>query len=521
MKQSPVIPLRPHPLSPISSSRQLLIAATVLLHGLLATSNALDNGLARLPPMGWNSWNKFGLTITDEIIRQTADALVSSGMKAAGYTYLVIDDGWMADSRDAAGNLQAHSGNFPSGIKSLADYVHGKGLKFGIYSSSGSTMCSGRPGSQGHYQQDADQFAAWGCDFLKLDNCGSHDADAPTQYRLMGEALRKTKRPIVFSVCEWGVSKPWEWADTVGHMARVSFDVIDMRWGNDGGVNSNRGLHWATSLDIVAGLSRYAGPGYWNDPDFLTAGLYGNSYSSPVSNGGGTTEEFRSQFALWCITVSPLIASCDLRAMSSETRDMLTNAELIAVNQDTLAVAGSRVKDDGDFEVWCKPLSDQGKAVVLFNRSAASKAMTVRWSDIGLASGSALVRDLWMKKDLGQSVDTHTTTVPSHGTAALKIKSVGIVPIRAGMVGTSSANQANVNLRMVAAGRIKIRVVLPAGVSSGTLTLTDPQGRLVWKTITGAGARDYSMATARSTNILLWRLDCPQGAKGSTVVLFR
>jgi alpha-galactosidase len=368
------------------------------------SARALDNGLALTPPMGWNSWNRFACNVTEDLVKSAADALVASGMKDAGYEYVVIDDCWQV-SRDDAGNIVADAKNFPSGIKALADYVHSKGLKFGIYSDAGTMTCAKRPGSRGHEFQDALQYAAWGVDYLKYDWCNTGTENAQAAYSTMRDALKAAGRPIVFSLCEWGSNKPWLWAKDVGNLWRTTGDISDC-W------ECKKGrLSFEQIMDLQVGLETYAGPGHWNDPDMLEVG-----------NGGMTTTEYRSHFSLWCILAAPLMAGNDLKNMSPEIKEILTNKEVIAIDQDPLGMQGRRVRKDGDSEVWAKQIKDGGRAVVLFNRGASEAEISVSWEDLGYpAHLSAAVRDLWAKKDLGKSTASFAAKVPSHGVALLRI----------------------------------------------------------------------------------------------------
>jgi alpha-galactosidase len=386
----------------IISCPSLLLFSGFLLS--VPSSRALENGLALTPPMGWNSWNRFACNVTEDLVKSAADALVSSGMKDAGYEYVVIDDCWQV-SRDAAGDIVADTKTFPSGIKALADYIHSRGLKFGIYSDAGTMTCAKRPGSRGHEFQDALQYAAWGVDYLKYDWCNTGTENAQAAYSTMRDALKAAGRPIVFSLCEWGSSKPWLWAKDVGNLWRTTGDISDC-W------DCKKGhLSFAQILDLQVGLETYAGPGHWNDPDMLEVG-----------NGGLSTAEYRSHFSLWCILAAPLMAGNDLKNMSSEIKDILTNKEVIAVDQDRLGIQGRRVRKDGDSEVWAKQMKDGGRAVVLFNRGASDADISVSWEDLGYpAHLSAAVRDLWAKKDLGKSTASFTAKVPSHGVSMLRI----------------------------------------------------------------------------------------------------
>ncbi len=370
---------------------------------------ALDNGLARTPPMGWNSWNKFGCDgLNEQVIHQTADAMASNGMKAAGYQYVILDDCWQGD-RDAAGNIEPDPKRFPSGMKALGDYIHGKGLKFGIYTDVGTMTCAKRMGSIGHEYQDARQYADWGVDYLKEDWCNTLPGqNSESSYTLMRNALAASGRPIVLSICEWGSTKPWLWAGPVGNLWRSTQDIQDCwdckkPWGGNGVVEI---------MDQMNGLETYAGPGHWNDPDMLEVG-----------NGGMTQEEYRTHFSMWAIFSAPLLAGNDILHMTPETREILLNREVIAIDQDTLGQQGRRVKKDGELRVWSKQLHDGGRAVALVNLGPVPAKITVDWTDIGYpAALSASVRNLWSATDLPRQTGGYTSEVPSHGVVMLTIK---------------------------------------------------------------------------------------------------
>ena len=359
---------------------------------------AISNGVALTPPMGWNSWNHFGCNVSEATIKQQADAMVSSGMKAAGYQYINIDDCW-ATGRDGNGTIIADTSRFPDGMQALANYVHNDGLKLGIYTDAGTSTCAGRPGSYGHEQQDANTYASWGIDYVKEDWCNTSGLDPQTQYSIMRDALHNTGRPIVLSICNWGVNSPWNWGPTTGNLWRTTGDIQD-NWGSMLG-----------NLDSSSQHASSAGPGAWNDPDMLEVG-----------NGGMTDTEYRSHLTLWAEMASPLIAGNDLTNMSGATISTLTNPEVLAVDQDAAGVQGTVVADNGSgLQVWSKRLNDGSRAVVLFNRSGSSANITANWSNIGLAAGSASVRDLWARTDLGSFSNSYTAYVPSHGVVMLKI----------------------------------------------------------------------------------------------------
>jgi len=379
---------------------------------LADTSRALDNGLALTPPMGWNSWNKFGCNVSEDLIKSMADGMVSSGMKDAGYQYVVIDDCWQV-RRDEDGNIVPDAERFPSGMKALGDYIHAKGLKFGIYSDAGEKTCAGRPGSMGHEYQDALMYAKWGVDYLKYDWCHSGQRNAEEAYSTMRDALKAAGRPIVFSMCEWGTAKPWLWAANTGNLWRTTGDINDHWEGKqkykDGGCCA---LGMLDILDLQVGLETFAGPGHWNDPDMLEVG-----------NGGMTTNEYRAHFSLWAILAAPLIAGNDLRSMSPEIKEILTNREVIAVNQDGLGRQASRVSKRGGVEIWSKPLQDGSRAVLVLNRGEGETEASVPWTVLGYPGHlSASVRDLWAHKDLGKFTGRFSAKVAAHDVVVAIVK---------------------------------------------------------------------------------------------------
>ncbi|WJX19161.1 alpha-galactosidase [Trifolium repens] len=337
-------------------------------------SYMLQNGLGHTPPMGWNSWNHFGCDINESLIRDTADAMVSTGLAALGYKYINLDDCWAELNRDSKGNMVPKASTFPSGIKALAHYVHRKGLKLGIYSDAGNFTCSKRmPGSLGHEIQDAKTFASWGVDYLKYDNCENNGISVRERYPPMSEALLNSGRPIFFSMCEWGWEDPATWAKSVGNSWKTTGDIED-NWNS-----------MTTIIDANDKWASYAGPGGWNDPDMLEVG-----------NGGMTTEEYRAHFSIWALAKAPLLIGCDIQAMDNTTYELITNSEVIAVNQDKLGVQGKKVKSNNDLEVWAGPLSKNKLAVILWNRSSSNATVTTSWSDIGLEPKTIVdARDLW------------------------------------------------------------------------------------------------------------------------------
>jgi alpha-galactosidase len=441
--------------------RPMFLVFLVLAFSFLLLSNpnsaidpkvlALENGLARTPPMGWNSWNIFGGSIDETKIKGIADAMVSSGMKDAGYIYLNLDDNWMKNpARDASGNLVCDPTRFPSGLKALGDYIHGKGLKFGIYGDRGTMTCMGIPQSGGHTNEvkDANTYASWTVDYLKYDNCNS-DSDIQADYERMRDALAACGRPICFSICSWSYNG--DWLINCGNLWRTTGDITDS-------FSSMIGKY-----DTNIGLASKAGPGHWNDPDMLEIG-----------NGGMTDTEYRTHMSLWCIMASPLIAGNDIRTMTQATKDILLATEVIAVDQDTLGNQGVKVRDDGNSEVISKVLNDGSRAVALLNRASSAANITVNWSEIGLSAGNGTVRDLWAKVDRGTFANSYTVSVPSHGTVLVKI---------AGTVGPTSTPTPTPTVGPTAT---------PGGWSNQDIGTCSPAGSYTYSsptyTVKGAGA---------------------------------
>ena len=384
-----------------------LALATALVTA--AAPAAASDGLALTPPMGWNSWNKFHCDVNEQVVRDAADAMVASGMKDAGYQYVVVDDCWQGE-RDEAGRIVPDPVRFPSGMRALADYVHSRGLRFGLYSDAGELTCATRPGSKGHETIDARSYAEWGVDYLKYDWCHTDGQDTRDSYGRMSRALRSAGRPVVFSICEWGSTKPWTWGAGIGHLWRTTGDVQDCwdcgrEWG---------GMGITHIVDLVADLHPYAGPGRWNDPDMLEVG-----------NGGLTLAESRSHFSLWALMAAPLMAGNDIAGMKPEIRDILLNREVIAVNQDPLGVQGRRILDGGPNEVWMKPLADGSRAVILFNRGTDTMAIRCRLEDIGFAPAQKVqVRDLWAKTDVSLENGAIEGKVKPHDVVMVRVTPV-------------------------------------------------------------------------------------------------
>jgi alpha-galactosidase len=368
-------------------------------HPLPALHNVPDNGLARTPPMGWNSWNKFASRVDDASVRGIADAMAANGMKDAGYTYINIDDTWEG-GRDAQGNIQTNK-KFPD-MKALADYVHSKGLKLGIYSSPGPNTCAGYEGTYGHEEQDARTYAAWGIDYLKYDWCGARnlytDEEMQAVYQIMGDALLKTKRPIVYSLCQYGRQDVWKWgADVGGNLWRTTGDIRDA---------------WDSMTRIGFSqndLAPYAKPGHWNDPDMLEIG-----------NGAMTNDEYKTHMSLWAILAAPLLAGNDLRSMSPEILAILTNRDVIAVNQDKLGKQGQRAWQSGEQEVWTRQLAGGGWAVAFFNRGKDTATISIKPADLKI-TGKWKARDVWSHQDVAWSESEYSATVPSHGVVMLRL----------------------------------------------------------------------------------------------------
>ncbi|XP_039019343.1 alpha-galactosidase 1-like isoform X2 [Hibiscus syriacus] len=378
-----------------------------LVSHTVATSRRimLTNGLGMTPPMGWNSWNHFGCNIDEKMIRETADALVSTGLSKLGYEYVNIDDCWAEISRDDKGNLVPNKSTFPSGIKAVADYVHRKGLKLGIYSDAGYFTCSKKmPGSLGHEEQDAKAFASWGIDYLKYDNCNNDGSKPTVRYPVMTRALMKAGRPVFFSLCEWGDMHPAEWGAPVGNSWRTTNDIAD---------NWESMISRADQNEVYA---EYARPGGWNDPDMLEVG-----------NGGMTKDEYIVHFSLWAISKAPLLLGCDIRNMTKETLDIITNKEVIAVNQDPYGFQAKKVRMEGDQEIWAASLSGYRLAVVLLNRGPVRYSATALWDDIGLDPKTVVeARDLWEHKTLRtQFVGNLTATLSPHSCKLYVLKPIG------------------------------------------------------------------------------------------------
>lgn len=400
--------------------RSLRVALALVLFGALAvpaTAQKFD-GLAQTPPMGWNSWNHFGCNVNEKLIRETADAIVSRGLRDAGYIYVNIDDCWQG-TRDKDGFIQPDPVRFPSGMKALADYVHARGLKLGIYSDAGTKTCGGRPGSQGHEYQDALQYARWGVDYLKYDWCntgtGADQRNAREAYRVMRDALHAAGRPIVFSLCEWGDSKPWEWAADTGQLWRTSTDITNC-WDCQMGHGSWASLGILPVLDKQAGLRRYAGPGHWNDPDMMEVGKL------------ATYQEDRSHLALWAMLAAPLIIGADVEMMPQRIAALLTNPRVIGIDQDALGIQGFAWLRTPHLEVWARPLSADRWAVAIVNRSDEPRTHAIDWSaqplsddlskrDAKIGKRRYRLTDAWTGASASDTGKVLSVTLKPHDTA--------------------------------------------------------------------------------------------------------
>ncbi len=480
----------------------LVIAVAALLPVVSVTpAQALPDGLAPTPPMGFNNWNTTGCAVDERIIRDTADIFVDKGLKAAGYEYVNVDDCWAEPERDAEGHMQANKARFPSGIKALADYVHSKGLKFGIYTSAGTLTCAKtQPGALDHEDVDARTFADWGVDYLKYDNCNNQGRPALERYTKMRDALKKTGRPIVYSLCEWGENKPWEWGADVGHLWRTTGDIKD---------------NWAKMLQILkanAPLAPYAGPGHWNDPDMLEVG-----------NGGMTTEEYRAHFSLWAMMAAPLLIGADLRKVSPENFDVLRNAEVIALDQDRRGVQARVVSNQDGHWVFAKPLAGGDVAVALFNETTSSATIGTTAAAAGLPQAAGYTaRDLWAHRDL-QTAGRVSAVVPPHATVVYRVHAGGSWWRNPPLVSTGielASPVPGVPGEITPAGQ-PFEVTVSATdearvpVFDPRVTLTAPAG---WRVEQVARPRAFVLGTGERA-AGRWRVTPPAGTEGTTAVL--
>ncbi len=388
---------------------------------LLGKSNLFSQkyeGLALTPPMGWNSWNRFACDINENLIKEVADAMVESGMKDAGYLYINLDDCWHGE-RDSLGFIHADPERFPSGIKALADYIHSKGLKIGIYSCAGYKTCGGRPGSRGYEYQDALAYAKWGIDYLKYDWCNTEGLCAEGAYMTIRDAIRTAGRPMVLSICEWGNNQPWEWGKDVGHLWRTTGDITNCF---DCVVDHGTWKSWGVMyiLDMQEGLRQYAGPDHWNDPDMLEVG------------NGMSVNEDRAHFSMWCMLAAPLIAGNDIRNISKETFEILTNKEVIAIDQDSLGIQGFKYSSVDSVEIWFKPLVDNEWALCILNRNGVDKEIVFDWQkekvidelfnrELDTQNNTYRLKDLWKHEFIGKTNQPLKAVIPSHDVLMLRL----------------------------------------------------------------------------------------------------
>jgi len=380
-----------------------------------------DTLLAPTPPMGWISWNLFEGNINEEIVKQIADAFIENGLKDAGYEYIIIDDLWQG-GRDEHGKIYPDPEKFPNGMKALADYVHSKGLKFGIYTDIADYTCGGKEGSYGYEETDAQTYATWGVDYVKCDYCNApkDQKSAIKRYSKFIKAIRATGRPIVFAICEWGQRAPWLWGEKIGgNLWRTTWDLRDT-WKHGKYNSGHNGI--METLDRQVGLEKYSGPGHWNDPDMLVIGLNGKGASSSANGAKGCSViEYEAQFGLWSLLAAPLLMTCDVRNMDADTKRILTNKELIAVNQDKLGKQASRIFKEGDKELWARPLADGSWAVGFLNRNDDEILdISLKLNSIYF-SGNVNVRDLWLHKDLGTFAGAVVLKVKPHQCRIVKI----------------------------------------------------------------------------------------------------
>ncbi|MFD9113155.1 glycoside hydrolase family 27 protein [Streptomyces bottropensis] len=493
-----------------------LIAATALTLTACVTASvgtpaqAAPGSPALTPPLGWNSWNSFGCGITEAQVRQAADAMVSSGMKDAGYQYVVVDDCWFNPQRDSAGNLRANPTTFPSGMKALGDYIHGKGLKFGIYQAPNERTCAqgvgtypGSTGSKGHEAQDAATFASWGVDYLKYDWCSGSGTlnEQIAQFTIMRDALRATGRPIIYSINPNSFHSPtgatYDWGQ-VADLWRTTEDLLDI-WQN-GNTNSYP-MGVGNVLDITAPLAAQSGPGHWNDPDMLVVGRPGLSLT-----------ESRSHFALWALLSAPLIAGNDIRTMSSDVSAILRNPRLLAVNQDPLGAGGRRVRDDGDTEVFAKPLSDGSVAVGLFNRRNSTATLTSTAAQLGLTGGSFTLTDLWTGATSNTSGQI-SVSVPAHGVAVFKMTGGSpVASTTARLRGTGSDRCLDVDRASTAAGSTAL--IWDCHTAANQLWTTWAGGEI---RVYGDKCLDaYNQGTTNGTRVIIWSCNGQNNQKWTT-----
>ncbi len=400
--------------------RILIFICLVVCCSLQSFAQQKENLMAATPPMGWNSWNIFQTNINEPLLKQMVDAYVSSGMRDAGYTYFVLDDGWMGMERDQNGQLIADPKKFPNGMKEFADYVHSKGMKFGIYNCAGTKTCAGYPGTHGHEYEDARLYASWGVDYLKFDWCNAEGIEAKEAYKTMSLALKATGRPIVFSLCEWGTNRPWLWAAEDGQLWRSTGDIGPYFSKSEKNKDGWRPLSVLDILDRQDSIRQYAGPGHWNDPDMLEVG------------NGMKYNEDKAHFSLWCMLAAPLMAGNNLEKMTPETTGILTNKDAIAVDQDPLGVEAFRYYRFDGIEIWVRPLVNGDIAVCFLNRSDRIQTVNYDWTahlikdatskmDVDFNQSTYKLKDIWSKQDLGTTKKVFKQVIPSNDVVMLRL----------------------------------------------------------------------------------------------------
>lgn len=401
-------------------NKSLFLSAALLLSSLFASAQTPRNQLTPRPPMGWMTWNLFQGNINEQLIRETADAMVEGGFRDAGYEYIFIDDLWQG-GRDRQNNIIPDPEKFPNGIKALADYVHSKGLKLGIYSDAAQLTCGGWTASLGFEEQDARTFASWGIDYLKYDYCNAPEdsATARHRYRTMANALQNSGRDIVLGICEWGQRQCEEWCEEVGgQLWRTSYDVRDM-WKD---IVKEGGMGIIDIVNVTAPLAKYVRPGQWPDMDMLVVGLNGTGGPSSDLGGVGCTQtEYQTQMSMWCMMASPLAMTNDLRKVSEDDRRILLNPEIIAINQDVLGKAAERKVMNDNYQIFVRPLADGSHAVALLNTSEKPLTLTADFASLGFA-GKYTVRDVWQHKDVVHNASKWKGRVMPHETRVFVVK---------------------------------------------------------------------------------------------------
>lgn len=486
------------------------VAASILITPVLvgvatvavsSPAHAVDDGQAITPPMGFNDWNAFGCDVSAKLIKETADEFASTGLKDAGYKYVNIDDCWMTHERDPqTGRLVPDPVKFPDGIKAVADYVHSKGLKIGIYEDAGSQTCARYPGSLGHETVDAQTFADWKIDYLKYDNCNNEGSTTTGQYidryKAMGDALKATGRDIIYSICEWGVNDPWKWAGTYGHLWRTTGDINDS---------------WGSMLSILkanAGLDAYAKPGAWNDPDMLEVG-----------NGGMTDTEYRTHFSMWAEMAAPLLIGTDLRTASDATMDIYLNKDVIAVDQDSLGKQGKEIESANGLHVFAKPLANGDVSVALFNETDSAATIDTSADAVGIADHQVYnLKDLWSKQ-VKQTTGQIAASVPSHGTVMYRVsasrKDTSLQPQTALTISAPQAYEGGPSV--VEPGQaVKVTATFEndgvTPVKNANTVISAPDG---W-TVRADGKTKVAKLAAGASQKTRWTVTAPSGLRAGT-----